>query len=69
MTNAKTSRQSLTYLVYPKDEATMEPAKCLINEANPPRYRSLNFKDFQRNYLPRAVDTKAVMQYIGSNQS
>ncbi|KGN44748.1 hyoscyamine 6-dioxygenase [Cucumis sativus] len=69
VTNSKTSRQSLTYLVYPKDEAMMEPAKCMINEANPPRYRSLNFKDFQRNYLPRAVDTKAVMQYIETNQS
>ncbi|KAG6593078.1 Hyoscyamine 6-dioxygenase, partial [Cucurbita argyrosperma subsp. sororia] len=68
VTNAKISRQSLTYLVYPKDEVTMEPAKCLINEANPPRYRALKFKDFQRNYLPRASDTKAVMECIGSDR-
>lgn len=69
VTNAKMSRQSITYLVHPKDDATMEPAKCMINEANPPLYRSLQFKDFQRNYLPMAADTKAVMQYISSDHS
>ncbi|XP_022143610.1 hyoscyamine 6-dioxygenase-like [Momordica charantia] len=67
--NAKMSRQSITYLVYPKDDATMEPAKCMINEANPSLYHSLQFKDFQRNYLPMAADTKAVIQYISSDHS
>lgn len=67
VTNTKISRQSLVYLVYPKDDATMDPAKCLINEVNHPHYRSLKFEEFKRDFLSMKGDNEAVMQYLSSN--
>lgn len=64
VTNAKTSRQSLAYFVFPEDDMIIEPAKCLINEANPPHYRSFKLEDFNTKFYPALANKEEIMKYI-----
>ncbi|XP_038899399.1 hyoscyamine 6-dioxygenase-like [Benincasa hispida] len=64
VTNAKASRQSLGYFIFPENDVIIEPAKCLINEANPARYRSLELEDFYRHFFAVSTNTEETMKYI-----
>ncbi|XP_038899504.1 protein DOWNY MILDEW RESISTANCE 6-like [Benincasa hispida] len=66
MTNTKTYRQTLVYLVFPKNDATIEPAKNLINEVDPPQYRSINCKEFMGEYFYMPRDREVVIKYLTS---
>ncbi|CAK9309923.1 unnamed protein product [Citrullus colocynthis] len=61
---AKTSRQSLAYFVFPEDDMITEPAKCLINEANSPHYRSFKLDDFNTKFYPALANKEEIMKYI-----
>ncbi|CAK9309924.1 unnamed protein product [Citrullus colocynthis] len=66
VTNSKTSRQSLNYLVFPGNDVTIEPAKSLIDEANPPQYRSIKCNVFMTEYFPMSRDRDVVIKYLAS---
>uniref|UniRef100_A0A0A0K745 Fe2OG dioxygenase domain-containing protein n=2 Tax=Cucumis sativus TaxID=3659 RepID=A0A0A0K745_CUCSA len=68
VTNTTTSRQSLAYGVYPENNMTIEPSKCFINEANPPHYRTLEFKDFVNKLRSKHPDREMAMKFISFNQ-
>ncbi|CAK9309922.1 unnamed protein product [Citrullus colocynthis] len=68
VTNTKVPRQSLTYLAYPQNDVIIEPAKCLINEANPPHYRSMKFEDFKRKHNSVLSNKEEIMKYMSLNK-
>ncbi|XP_008451257.2 hyoscyamine 6-dioxygenase-like [Cucumis melo] len=68
VTNTTTSRQSLAYVVYPGNDVNIEPSKCFINEANPPHYLSLEFKDFIKKLMSKPPDRETALKFISFNQ-
>ncbi|CAI9781259.1 unnamed protein product [Fraxinus pennsylvanica] len=46
MTNSEEDRLTIATFINPSPNCTVEPAKALINESNPPLYDSFMFKDF-----------------------
>uniref|UniRef100_A0A0A0K4U9 Fe2OG dioxygenase domain-containing protein n=2 Tax=Cucumis sativus TaxID=3659 RepID=A0A0A0K4U9_CUCSA len=64
VTNAEASRQSFGYVIFPEKEMIIEPAKCLINEANPPHYRSFKVEDFNRHFFAVSNNNEETMKFI-----
>ncbi|KAG5587365.1 hypothetical protein H5410_047799 [Solanum commersonii] len=46
VTNSKEARTSIAIFVNPTPNSTVEPAKVLLNDSNPPLYKSILYKDF-----------------------
>ncbi|KAJ4822097.1 hypothetical protein Tsubulata_002812, partial [Turnera subulata] len=51
VTNSSRARTSAAFFLYPSDEDTIQTAKPVINECNPPPYRAFQFKDFLATYM------------------
>lgn len=68
VTNSSVPRTSAAFFIYPSKDDLIEPAKALTNADNPPLYGSMQFKEFQRNYLSYAANAEKVQKFISSTQ-
>nr|XP_023906394.1 hyoscyamine 6-dioxygenase-like isoform X2 [Quercus suber] len=66
VTNSSVPRTSAAFFIYPSKDDLIEPAKALTNADNPPLYGSMQFKEFQRNYLSYAANAEKVQKFISS---
>ncbi|PIN23103.1 Iron/ascorbate family oxidoreductase [Handroanthus impetiginosus] len=60
VTNAKQARSTIATFINPSPDCIIQPAKVLVNEANPPLYPSLSFKDFVHASKPFGPSTDAL---------
>ncbi|KAM3683260.1 hypothetical protein ACB098_12G133400 [Castanea mollissima] len=66
VTNSSVPRTSAAFFIYPSKDDLIEPAKALTNADNPPIYGSMQFKEFQRNYLSYGANAEKVQKFISS---
>nr|TKW25049.1 hypothetical protein SEVIR_3G090900v2 [Setaria viridis] len=50
VTNSAAPRMSVATFVAPADDCVVGPAEEFVGEGNPPRYRTVRFRDFKRMY-------------------
>ncbi|KAH6828257.1 hypothetical protein C2S53_015875 [Perilla frutescens var. hirtella] len=66
VTNPKEGRTSIATFINPMPDCIIEPAKLLVNEANPPLYPSLSFKEFVNVSKPFGPFTHALQNVVPS---
>ncbi|KAH6813675.1 hypothetical protein C2S51_022693 [Perilla frutescens var. frutescens] len=67
VTNSEKGRTSIATFINPMPDCIIEPAKVLVNEANPPLYPSLPFKEFVNVSKAFGPFTDAVKTTVPSN--
>ncbi|XP_020115050.1 2'-deoxymugineic-acid 2'-dioxygenase-like [Ananas comosus] len=64
VTNTSVARLSIASLIMPKTDCLIAPAKSLINEHNPPKYKSFTFEEFLSAYNAAAANREGVLEYF-----
>jgi isopenicillin N synthase-like dioxygenase len=67
ITNSGAARTSVAVFIMPVMESFIGPAKEIVNEKNPPLYKSFVFKDFLRIYTDLAAKRVDVMEAFKIN--
>ena len=67
MTNSGAARMSVAVFIMPDMESFISPAKEMVNEENPPLYKSFVFKDFLRIYTDLSAKKVDVMEAFKIN--
>ncbi|XP_078178211.1 2'-deoxymugineic-acid 2'-dioxygenase-like [Carex rostrata] len=67
MTNSGAARTSVAVFIMPDMESFISPAKEMVNEENPPLYKSFIFKDFLRIYTDLSAKKVDVMEAFKIN--
>ncbi|KAK7345783.1 hypothetical protein VNO77_16394 [Canavalia gladiata] len=62
VTNSSAARTTVAFFVAPKEECIIEPAQGLIDEHNPPIFKSFKYKDFFDYYFAKYGDTDVVLK-------
>ncbi|WMV47356.1 hypothetical protein MTR67_040741 [Solanum verrucosum] len=60
VTNSKEARTSIAIFVNPTPNSIVEPAKVLLNDSNPPLYKSILYKDFINSSKAFGVHTDVI---------
>ncbi|QHN83770.1 Hyoscyamine 6-dioxygenase [Arachis hypogaea] len=55
VTNSKTARTSVVYLIYPSPKAIIKPAEEFVNEKTPTLGKFMNFEDFHAYYVKNGM--------------
>ncbi|OIW12342.1 hypothetical protein TanjilG_32458 [Lupinus angustifolius] len=63
VTNSSTSRTSVAYFIYPSCESIIEPSNNMVNENDAPRYKSMTFGEFRRNFFNKGANIEAELLY------
>ncbi|KAI4346719.1 hypothetical protein L6164_007591 [Bauhinia variegata] len=56
VTNSRAARTTVAYFINPSNETIIEPAKTSINSSSSPKYKSISFEEFRRNFFTRGTD-------------
>lgn len=67
ITNSGAARMSMAVFIMPSMESFISPAKELVNEENPPLYKSFVFKDFLKIYTDLSAKRLDVMEAFKIN--
>nr|CAD1820977.1 unnamed protein product [Ananas comosus var. bracteatus] len=62
VTNSVASRTSIATFIMPAMDSRIEPAQSLIDERNPPLYKSFLFKDFLKIYNDASAKRESVLE-------
>ncbi|KAL1827253.1 hypothetical protein ACET3Z_005665 [Daucus carota] len=62
ITNSREARTTIASFISPCNSCIVEPAKALINEANPPLYRAFEYQEFLKSYVAKAGKKETALQ-------
>jgi len=62
VTNSNQGRTSAAFCLAPSADCNVEPAQAIIDEHNPPIFKSFKYKDFHSHYFNNYGDTNVVLK-------
>jgi len=62
VTNSKCARTSVAYFIYPSFSRMIEPAEELVDENNPPIYKSMSFGEFRKKFYEKGPQIEQVLE-------
>ncbi|KAJ4807874.1 2-oxoglutarate (2OG) and Fe(II)-dependent oxygenase superfamily protein [Rhynchospora pubera] len=64
VTNSAIARTSIATLIIPKTDCLIAPAKELLNENNPPKYKEFIFSEFIKAYSAASASREDVLEFF-----
>lgn len=62
VTNSEQARTTAAFFIAPSGDCFIEPTKDLIDEHNPPIYKSYKYKEFLTRYFQKQYDMDMVLK-------
>ncbi|KAK9138385.1 hypothetical protein Sjap_008979 [Stephania japonica] len=62
LTNSSTARTTITTQVFPTKDCTLEPIEELIDDQNPPKYRTLTFQEYFNAHMAARLDPEETIK-------